>query len=507
MLKRVLFLAAAAVFLLAGAAAAGTDDVLRVGVQLDAKNMDPHNSVDTYSFSIQKQMYEALVSYDSKTKKLVPALAESWEILDDTTYKFNLRKGVKFHNGEELTADDVLFSLTRVTTPDSMYNGSKGKYIDPNGFKVVDKYTIIVKTNGPSGGFLESMKHPYAFILNRKAVEAAGKDYSKAPVGTGPYMLENWVKGERITLKRFDDYHGKKGNFAKMDFLILPDNSSRMIALETDKIDFLYGVPFNEVERLRKDGKVQVVETPGSVLMHIGMNMRSKKLKDPNARLAIEYAVNKVAFNQVVYRNHAVVPQGPLVPATSWYPANPKGYDYDLAKAKDLLKKGGLKEGDKLTLLIMNVQERVDSATLLQAMLSQLGIQVEIKVLETAIFEQTLQKGNDDMYIGTWGIQTCPDASVYWQALFTKEAVGTTNKTFTEDDELDRLVREASATVDPAKKPAIFQKTWDEINKVHPMVYLSVPNEVHGASKKLAGVEDLLDGKINYLGNLSFAKQ
>lgn len=503
MFKKMAFLLAALVALPCMALAAS--DTLRVGVQLDAKNLDPQNSVDTYSFSIEKQMYEALVSYDSETKKLVPALAESWEIIDDQTYKFNLRKGVKFHNGEEMTADDVLFSFNRVTSPDSMYSGSKGKYIDAKNMQVVDKYTIIVKTNGPIGGFLESMKHPYAFILNRKAVEGSGKDYSKAPVGTGQYKLENWVKGEKLTLKRFDDYHGKKGNFATIEFLILPDNSSRMIALETDRIDFLYGVPFNEVERLRSENKMNVVEAPGSVLLHLGLNMRSKKLNNANARLAIEYAINKQAFNQVVYNNNAVMPGGPLVPATSWYPEKPVPYGDDIAKAKDLMKKGGLKEGDKLTLLTMNIQDRIDGATLVQAMLSQLGLLVEIKVLETAIFEQTLQKGTDDMYIATWGIQTCPDASVFWQALFTKEAVGTTNKTFTEDDELDALVNEASATVDPAKKPAIFQKTWDKINEVHPMVYLSVANEIYGAKKNLKGVEKLLDGKINYLGNLSFA--
>ena len=144
-------------------------ETLTVGLPGDAKSLDPHQATDTMSFSVAKHINEPLVTVDGKTKQLVPVLAERWEIVDPQTYRFHLRKGVKFHNGDELTADDVVFSLKRAATT-SVHAGSSGKYIDPEGFQIIDKYTVIVKTRGPVGGWLESMKHPYASIFSKRAV-------------------------------------------------------------------------------------------------------------------------------------------------------------------------------------------------------------------------------------------------------------------------------------------------------------------------------------------------
>ena len=185
--------------------AAPRGEEMRVGVSIDAKNFDPQNSVDTYSFTMEKQIYEPLFTVDGKTKELTPVLAEKYEQIDEQTYKIYLRKGVKFHNGEPFTADDVIFSLTRVTDPkQSVFAKSKGMWIDPNGFEKIDDHTLILRTRGPVGGFLGSMKHPYASILNRKAVETAGKDYFRQPVGTGPYKFVKWDKGVRVEMEAFD---------------------------------------------------------------------------------------------------------------------------------------------------------------------------------------------------------------------------------------------------------------------------------------------------------------
>ena len=132
----------------------------------------------------------------------MPVLAERWEILDDQTYKFYLKKGVKFHNGDELTAEDVVYSLNE-PHPLNLCLLALRKFIDPDGFQIIDKYTVIVKTRGPVGGWLESMKHPYANIFNKKAVEEAGDEYFRNPVGTGPFEFKSWVKGERIELTAF----------------------------------------------------------------------------------------------------------------------------------------------------------------------------------------------------------------------------------------------------------------------------------------------------------------
>lgn len=492
----------AIVTLLAACAFARGDEMV-VGVAIDAKNLDPQNSVDTYSFCLTNQIYETLYTVDGKTRKLVPILAESVDILDDKTYRFHLKKGVKFHNGEELTADDVVFSLRRATSSQSVFAGSKGRYIDPNGFKIEDKYTVIVKTRTPFGGFLESMKHPYASILNKKAVEEAGKNYSMHPIGTGAFKLIKWTKGEKLELERFEEYHGTKPAYKKLTFLIISDDSSRVIALETGKADLIYAVPTAEFDRLSNSNKVKVIRAPGLVLHYLGMNTQSPKLRDPRVRLAIEYAVNKEALNKVVYNGNSTLAAGPLLPVCSFYPQNAKPYSYDLEKAKNLLAAAGVKEL-KLKLWVLNLQDLINTATVLQAMLSQIGISLDIQVLENGVFNDHMKYGNYDMFIYMWGMMTNRDASVYWQSLFTKEAIGTTNFTRFDDEQINVWIKEATETIDIEKRNKLFSKIWDRINDLHPWVYLSIPSELYGAQKDLKGVENLRDGKISFLGNLYY---
>lgn len=479
-------------------------DTLRIGVAVDAKNLDPQNSVDTFSFSIIRQINEPLFTVDGKTKKLVPVLVEKWELLDPETYKFHLKKGVKFHNGEELTAEDVVFSFKRLCSPESVFQKSRGKYVNPDGFQIIDKYTMIMKTNGPVGDFLGSMKHPYANILSKKAVTELGKEYFRNPVGTGPYKYVKWVKGEYTDLERFEDYHGKKGNFKTIRFVTLPDNSSRMIALETGKVDLIYAVPYADYDRLIKENKVKVVESEGLVLLHIGMNCQNPKLKDPRVRRAIEYAINKDAYNQVVYNGHATTPKGPLPTVCQWFPENPQpAWPYDPEKAKALLKEAGVKDLE-LTILAINAQDRIDGATMIQGMLSQVGIKVNIQIVENAVIDDILRKGQHEMYLGTWGMQTNRDAGVFWYSLFTITSEGSTNKTYLHDKEVDELILKASSSVDEKERDELFQKIWDRLNDLHPFVYLSHASEIYAGAKNLVGMEDFCDGKINYLGNLRF---
>ncbi|MGI6076341.1 MAG: ABC transporter substrate-binding protein [Pyramidobacter sp.] len=475
---------------------------LNVGFSYDAKSLDPLQAVDTLSFSVIKQINETLVTVDGHTKKLVPVLAERWEILDPQSYKFYLKKGVKFHNGEELTADDVVFSFKRALSPESLYAKSKAKYIDPDGFEIIDKYTLIVRTRGPVGGWLESMKHPYASIYNRKAVESAGKEYFRNPVGTGPFKFKKWVKGDRIELTAFDEYHGEKARFKNLNFLVISDDSSRVISVETGNTDLIYSFPASDFERINEDGKAKAIQTPGLVLTYLGMNTQKGALKDVRVRKAIEYAIDKDAYVHVVYQNKGVVPPGPLVPASTFVPARANVYKRNVVEARRLLAEAGYADGLELELWAASNQKDINGATVLQAMLAEVGIKINVSVMESGVFDDRVMHNQQDLIISQWGMQTNRDAGQFWLSLFHSASIGATNWTLLKDSEVDRLLDLANSTVDTEKRDELLQKVWDRLDELHPFVSLVVPNEIYGIRKDLVGAEDFVDGRLNYLGNL-----
>ncbi len=485
------------------AAIAAEMEVFNMGLGEDAKNLDPQRATDTMSFTVLKHINEPLVTVDGKTKQLVPVLAEKWEIIDQETYKFYLKKGVKFHNGDEMTADDVVFSLKRATEKDCVHAKSKGRLINADGFQILDKYTLIVKTNGPVGGWLESMKHPYASIYSKRAVEEGGENYFRNPVGTGAFKFKSWVKGEKIELEASDDYHGKKPNFKKLTFWVLPDSSSRVIALETGKVDMIYAVPPSDVERLNASPKTKVVSAPGLRLIYLGMNTQKKPLNDPKVRLAVKYAVNKQAYGEVVYQGNSVQPAGLLVPASTFTPQNAAPFPYEPEKAKELLKEAGYPDGITIELWTGSLQDNVNGATVLQSMLAQAGIKINIQVFEPGALMNQMKSNNQDMYISQWGMQTSRNAGDYWTSLLSSGSIGSSNWAMLNDSELDSILKEVQTCVAEENRTPLLQKAWDRINELNPAVPLVVPNELYGARKDLAGVEDLVDGQLNYLGNLS----
>lgn len=389
--------------LFAGCAyAAPRGEEMRVGVTIDAKNFDPQNAVDTYSFSMQRQIFETLFVVDGVSRELKPMLAESYELLDDHTYKFNLRKGVKFHNGEEMTAEDVVYSFKRLTDPKrSITAKAKGIFIDPEGFEIIDKYTVIIRTNGPVGGWINSFK-PYAMIFNKKAMEEQGDDYFKHPIGTGPYKFVRWLKGEKADLEAFENYWGEKPYAKKLTFLVIPDDSSRIIALETGKVDMIYGVPPADYERVQQNDKIKVVKVRGPVLLHLAMNMASPKLKDVRVRRAIDAAIDKNAYVQVVYNGNGIPGIGPLPTASTWLPENPVKWNYDPEVAKKLLAEAGV-ENLELTLIVMNAADRINGATVLQGMLGAVGIKVNVGVYENAVVNDKVRSSPEsyDLYAAT----------------------------------------------------------------------------------------------------------
>ena len=194
-------------------------DDLIVAAAYDAKALDPAVTIDAPSILVGIHIHENLLCIDENSK-LIPQLAESYDQIDPTTYRFALRKGIKFHNGEELKASDVKFSMDRVMSPVGSATRAYSK--DLASVEVIDDYTVQMKLKQPSTPFLMLLTLSWGGIVNEKAVRAAGDNYAMNPIGTGPFRLVDWKRGDRITLERYEDYWGERPRYKTLIFRSLP---------------------------------------------------------------------------------------------------------------------------------------------------------------------------------------------------------------------------------------------------------------------------------------------
>ncbi len=485
-------------------AAAAPKDALVVGIHADAKTLDPHVSNDSVSHNAMLQIYERLVTLDEKND-LVPQLAERWETPDPLTYKFYLKKGVKFHNGEELTAEDVLFSFKRAMGPEAGAIRAYSDCIDPDGFETPDKYTIVIRTKEPMAAFLASMKHAYASIVNKKAVEEAGERYGNAPVGTGPFKFVEWRKGDRIVFERFDDYHGEKPRIKTMTLRAIPEATSRVIELETGNVDLIYYVPTSDVKRLRANSSIDVIQTPGSLVYYMGMNTERKPFDDPRVRRAVDLAIDKEGVVDAVFEGFAAVPAGAWAPAVKYAPADAAPLVQNLEEAAKLLKEAGYPNGFKTELWIQDRKDRIDMATIIQAQLQEVGVEVEIKVLEWGAYLEKLKSGEHQMYILGWSASApAHDPFFYVGPKFHSRFSGPSNRVRLKDAETDRLIDLGAITPDGPERAKIYADLWVRLNELRPWVYLAIPDFFYGKVKSLKGMEHLNDRSVNYLGTAFF---
>lgn len=300
----------AAVLLLAGCGGAGKEtttgddeatpprDTLIVGMDREPAGLDPTTSHVTTAVMIYYNIYDTLLAFDNEMK-IQPCLATSYNQLDDVTYKFNLREGVKFHNGEELKSSDVLFTFKRLY--DIPAAQGQVSMIDPDGFECPDDYTFILKTKEPWSALPAQICSSYMNILNEKAVTEAGEDYNRNPVGTGPFKFVSWTAGDSIVVERFDDYWGEKALLSKINFRIITEATSRVIDLESGGLDIALAVGVTDVERLQNNSDIDLIQFTHTGIRYGAFNCSKEVFSDKRVRQALNYATDVETIRDVLY--------------------------------------------------------------------------------------------------------------------------------------------------------------------------------------------------------------
>ncbi|MDP4033704.1 MAG: ABC transporter substrate-binding protein [Pseudorhodobacter sp.] len=438
----------------------------------DVATLDPAIGYDWQNWSMIKSLYDGLMDYVPGTTELRPGLAESFEISDDgMTYTFKLRAGVKFTNGREMTADDVKYSLDRVTDPVTQSPGagffasikgfdeiSAGTVTSLAGVTVVDPMTVQIELSRPDATFLHVMALNFASVVAKEGVEAAGDDFGKQPMGTGAYKLAEWTLGQRLVFEKNADYW--RPGVPYLDGIVFEVGQEPIVALlrlQNGEVDVPGdGIPPAKFVEVMADPEqaARVVEGGQLHTGYITLNVTLPPFDNAKVRQAVNMAVNKDRIVQII-NGRAVPATQPLPPSMPGYTEGYAGYAYDPSAAKALLTEAGLPDGFETELYVMNTDPNPRIAQAIQQDLAGVGIKVRVQSLAQANVIEAGGAGTAPMIWsgGMAWIADFPDPSnFYGPILGCSGAVdGGWNWSKYCNEALDAKATEADSITDPAK--------------------------------------------------------
>ena len=461
-------------------------DSFTVAQGAEPVSLNPYGQNDQSSSRVRVQIFDNLLTQD-KNMEFVPGLAESWEQIDDLTVEFKLRQGVKFHNGEDFVASDVKYSIQQaIASPNTSNIVSM---IDGDNIEVVDDSTVRIKTFEPFGPLLAHLSHPAAAIVSESSFSAAGDDVEILPNGTGPYKLQEWVRGDAVTLERFDDYWGEPAKTKTVVFRPIAENANRTIELETNQVQISYDIAPNDVARVDENDELQLFREPNFSTTYVGFNIQKAPLDNVLVRQAINHAVNMEEVVDVVYHGAGNKAVGPLGPNVTFANTELEGYDYNPEKAKELLAEAGYPDGFDITIWTNENQQRMDIAEVLQNQLNQVGIRATSEVVEWGAYLSRTAAGEHDMFILGWTTVT-GDADYGLYALFHSSQFGDAgNRTFYKNEDVDRLLDEARVSVDPAEREAKYKEVQQIITEDAPWIFTWTGEDLTAAREGISGFE------------------
>jgi peptide/nickel transport system substrate-binding protein len=432
-----------------------------VAIDVPPAMMNPHGDDSDANLQYMANFFDGLLQRKGPQGTLVPALAERWEHPDLLTWKFYLRKGITFHNGNSFTAADVKFSFERLSNPEVSEFINTGKSIDA--IEVIDDYTVVIKTKEPIPWFANNMHQ--VFIMDKESTEARDPgDVMVKPIGTGAYKLEEWVKGSYVHLVANENYWEGAPPIKKVDVRPITESSTRFAALVSGQAELMSGVPVELYEKIVKNPKLEVVNRPArrSIFLALG-NKVTSPMADVRVRKAMYMAINENEIIEKVMRGHAAPAAQIPDPPTIGYNAELKRLPYDLAMAKKLLKDAGYPKGFEVTLTGPN-DRYVQDEQICEAVakyLAKVGIKVKLDVKPKSIFFPEVARGELDFYLIGWFDGTFDMGRTYFKLAHSrdeKRGLGELNGTAYSDPEIDKLLESTASMVSPEERKRSLQR-------------------------------------------------
>jgi len=478
-------------------------DTIIMGSIGDASNLLPVLSSDSASSDINGLVYNGLVRYD-KDLHIVGELAESWEISpDNLTITFHLRPGVKWHDGEPFTAEDVLFTYRLYVDPDTPTAYAE-RYRQVAKAEVLDPLTFRVTYDKPLAPALISWSvaiHPKHLLEGKDITKSP---LSRAPVGTGPYRFVEWAPGEKIVLEANPDYFEGKPYIHRVVYRIIPDQSTMFLELQSGGLDYMGLTPIQYQTQTdtpafkRRFNKYRYLSFGYT---YLGYNLRRPLFQDRRVRQALSCAINKQEIIDGVLLGLGRVATGPYKPDTWVYNPDVRRYPYDPEKARGLLAEAGWRDSDgdglldkdgrtfRFTIVTNQGNDlRVKTGEIIQRRLQEIGIDVKLRVIEWASFlKEFINPGNFDATILGWSGVPDPDQYNIWHS--SKTGPRELNFIQFKNDEVDALLEKGRRTFDRAERKKYYDRFQEILAEEQPYTFLYVPEALPVVSKRFHGIE------------------
>lgn len=478
----------------------------------DAVSLDPSVVSDSESENVSQSILETLVTFTEGKTTVEPLLATEWtESEDGLTYTFTLQEGIKFHDGTEFNAEAVVANFERwMNAKDGeqffVYSSNFGGVTGDESHnlaavEVVDEYSVKFTLNHVMPTFLKTLALTPFSISSPAALEKYGEDYGSNPVGTGPFIFEEWKRNDRVVLNKNEEYW--MDGYPKLDqviFRTIPDNSSRLNALLSGEVDMVDGLDPGNIEQINADENFQLITRPSLNTGYLGFTVTREPFDDKFVRQALNYAVDKDAMIDAFFAGQAEAAKNPIPPAVEGYNDEIDPYPYDPEKAKELLAEAGYPDGFEMELWAMPVSrpympDANKVAEFLQKSFADIGVKAEIVTYEWATYLEKAKKGEADTFILGWtGANGDADDFIY--NLWHGNNVGSLNSTQYSNEELNKVLTEARSIIDQNKRNELYQQAQEIMHEDPPIIPLVHTTPTLAARADITGFDPHPTGRV-----------
>lgn len=426
-------------------------DTLIIANIRDMTTVNPYDTNTTEVLNMLRMTHSRMFRQNPYTYELENDLAESYEQVDDLHWTFKIREDATFHNGEKLTADDVVYSFNRMK--EYSYTAAKTEFIEE--VVKVDDYTVEFVLNKNNQDFMNILSYPNVCIVNQKAIEA---DEVMGPaVGSGAYVITEWTLGEQTVLERNENFYGEKPLTQKWIIKLMTEDTARVIALENGEADFCIQPPVTEYDYIDKGDNTTLLKAVANKLIYLAINVEgaNEPLTKKEVRQAIAMTINRENFILAAKDGYAVLANTVLSPKTPFYNPDQKAIEMDVEAAKQLLADAGYPDGFEMSISFQgSVYKTI--AQLIQSDLAQIGITVVCDELEASSLKTKMQAGEHDMVIYNWGPSPGEGTDITVRSLFYSGSGS--NRQMLAEPIVDDLIDRASVEPDKEKRQELYSE-------------------------------------------------